>query len=113
MSSYNWKQLNCVVNTGAATFGVIVPSTMHLEMKEINYANLTAAANNVILRQIPSGTNRPASATILDDQEVASQSPYSPRIPIRVMQENTVLEASSSAGPIHVTFSYRLLYGRS
>lgn len=111
-SSYDWKQLAMSVTTSAATFGVIIPSTMHVEIKDIVYANTTNAANEVILRQIPSGTIRPASAIVLDDQEVASLSPYSPRIPIRVMQENTVIEASSTLGPIKVTLAYRLRYGR-
>lgn len=111
-SSYDWKQLRMTVVTSATTFGVIVPSNMHVEIKDIVYANTTAGANEVILRQIPSGSIRPASAIVLDDQEVASQSPYSPRIPIRVMQENTVIEASASLGPISVTLAYRLKYGR-
>jgi hypothetical protein len=112
MTSYDWKQLRMAISTGAATFGIIVPATMHIEMKEIVYTNLTNANNEVILRQIPSGNIRPASACILDDQQIAANSPYSPRIPIRIMQENTVMEASSSAGPINVTLAYKLRYGR-
>lgn len=109
---YDWKNLSMSINTGAATFGVIVPATMTMEMKEISYANRTNADNRVQLRQIPSGNIRPASAVILDDQQLAPLSPYSPRTWVRNVQENCVIEASSSAGPIQANLAYRLRYGR-
>lgn len=112
MESVEWKNLRMEVNTGSTTFGPIMPATMHMEIKEINYSNRTNAANRVILRQIPSGTVRPAHSIIIDDQEVAALSPYSPRIPIRTVQEDHVIEATSSAGPISVNLTYRLRYGR-
>lgn len=110
--AYDWKNLRMEVNTGAATFGPIVPAMMHMEVKEISYSNRTNASNRAIIRQIPSGTVRPAHSIILDDQEVAALSPYSPRIPIRTVQEDHVIRASSSAGPISVNLTYRLRYGR-
>ena len=112
MSTYDWKQCNMNVTTQSQTFGVIVPATMYMEIKDIVYANLTAGANQITLRQIPSGNIRPASATVIDSQEVAASSPYSPRIPIRIVQESSVVEASASLGPATVTFAYRLKQGR-
>jgi hypothetical protein len=109
---YDWKNLSFVVTTGAATFGPIVPSMMHMEIKEISYSNLTNAQNQVILRQIPSGTVRPPHSVIIDQQSIAPLAPYSPRIPIRTVQEDHVIEASSSAGPCIVNLVYRLKYGR-
>jgi hypothetical protein len=109
---YNWKNLSFVVATGAATFGPIVPSMMHMEIKEISYSNLTNAQNRVILRQIPSGTVRPPHSVIIDQQSIAPLAPYSPRIPIRTVQEDHVIEASSDAGPCIVNLVYRLKYGR-
>jgi len=110
--SLNWKQLTMAVNTGAATFGAIVPAMMHMEITEVSYSNTTNANNQATLRQIPSGSVRPASAVIIDQQQIGANSPYSPRIPIRVVQENSVIEASSTAGPITVNLAYRLKYGR-
>ena len=112
MESVEWKNLRMEVNTGAATFGPIMPATMHMEIKEISYSNRVNAANRAILRQIPSGTVRPAHSIIIDDQNIAALSPYSPRIPIRTVQEDHVIEATSSAGPITVNLTYRLRYGR-
>ena len=110
---YDWKPLNMQLNTGAATFGVIVPSNMHMQIREIDYTNKTTTTNEAILRQIPSGNIRPSSQTILDDEVLTPASPsYSPRIPIRVIQENCVIEASSTQGPLSVTLAYRLRYGR-
>jgi len=100
------------VSTSATTFGPIVPAMMHMEIKEISYSNRTSALNRVQIRQIPSGTVRPASAIFIDDQQLAADSPYSPRIPIRTVQEGHVLEASASAGPMTVNLAYRLRYGR-
>ena len=89
---------------------------MFMEIKEISYANLTTgaagSANQAILRQIPSGNIRPPALVVIDEQYVAANTPYSPRNPIRVMQENTVMEASTSIGPMMVNFAYRLRYGR-
>jgi len=110
--AYDWKPLSMSVNTGAATFGVIVPATMHMELKEISYSNRTNNDNRVIIRQIPSGNIRPSTSIILDDQQLAALSAYSPRIPIRTVQENCVIEASSNAGPISANLAYRLRYGR-
>lgn len=110
--AFDWKDESITVTTAAATFGVIVPAMMHMEMKELNYSNQTAGINSVILRQIPSGAIRPPASIIIDQQTLASQTPYSPRNPIRTMQENTVLEASANAGPATVSFAYRLRYGR-
>lgn len=109
---FDWKPLRMNINTGAATFGVVVPAMMSMEIKEIAYSNRTAAVNRVQISQIPSGTVRPASAIVIDDQTIAASSPYSPRIPIRTMQEEHVLEASSDAGPITANLVYRLGYGR-
>ena len=109
---FDWKPLRMDINTGAATFGVVVPAMMTMEIKEISYSNRTNADNRVQTRQIPSGTVRPASSIILDDQQLAPLSPYSPRIPIRTVQEDHVLEATSSAGPISANLIYRLRYGR-
>jgi len=110
--SYDWKNLRMEVNTGAGTFGSIVPAMMFMEIKEISYSNRTNADNRVQIAQIPSGTVRPSHSIILDDQQIAPLSPYSPRIPIRTVQENHVLQAISSAGPITVNLTYRLRYGR-
>ena len=112
MGAYDWKNLRMDVNTGAATFGPVVPAMMHMEIKEISYSNRTSVENRVQIRQIPSGTVRPAHSIIIDDQQIAGNAPYSPRIPIRVVQENHVLEASSSNGPITCNLTYRLVYGR-
>lgn len=104
-----------VISTGAATFGVIVPATMYMEIREIDYSNLYTGNNEVIIRQIPSGVIRNTTAIILDDANLAppaTSSPYSPRIPVRTVQENCVIEASSTAGPAKVTTAYRLMYGR-
>ena len=110
--AFDWKPLSMSINTGAATFGSIVPAMMHMEIKEISYSNRTNADNRVQIRQIPSGNIRPASSIIIDDQQLAPLSPYSPRIPIRTVQENSVLEASSNAGPIQANLAYRLRFGR-
>jgi len=100
------------VNTGAATFGPIVPAMMHMQVKEISYSNRLNAQNRAIVRQIPSGTVRPSHSIVLDDQSIAALAPYSPRIPIRTVQEDHVIEASSDAGPITVNLVYKLVYGR-
>jgi len=110
--TYDFKNLRMEVNTSSMTFGPIVPAMMHMEVKEITYSNRTDAQNRVQLRQIPSGTVRPAHSILVDDQNIAPLAPYSPRIPIRTVQENHVLEANSSAGPISLNLVYRLKYGR-
>ena len=112
MSDYDWKNLRMEVVTGAATFGPIVPAMMHMQIKEISYSNRTDAQNRVVLRQIPSGTVRPSHSIFIDDQNIAPLAPYSPRIPIRTVQEDHVIEASSSAGPISCNLVYKLVYGR-
>jgi len=109
---YEWKNLRLNVNTASATYGPIVPALMHMEIKEISYSNRTDAQNRVVLRQIPSGTVRPGHSIIIDDQNLAPLAPYSPRIPIRLVQEDHVIEANSTAGPITVNLVYRLRYGR-
>jgi hypothetical protein len=109
---YDWKTLRMSIVTGATTFGVIVPSNMHMEIREIDYSNLTAGVNEVIIRQIPSGNIRPSSAIVLDDEELEASKPYSPRIPVRVVQENCVIEASANLGPAVAVLAYRLKYGR-
>jgi hypothetical protein len=113
---FDWKDLSFVANTGAATFGVIVPATMHMELKDIDYANLTTgvagSANQVIVRQIPSGVIRPSTSIIIDQQNVQANMPYAPKAPIRTIQENCVIEASTTVGPMIVSLAYRLRYGR-
>jgi hypothetical protein len=110
--TYDWKNLSFTVNTGAATFGPIVPSMMHMEIREISYSNLTNAQNKIVLRQIPSGTVRPPHSVIIDQQSIAPLAPYSPRIPLRIVQEDHVIEASTDSGPCIVNLVYRLKYGR-
>jgi len=112
LSDYDWKNLRMEVVTGESTFGPIVPSMMHMQIKEITYSNRTNDDNRVQIAQIPSGTVRPSHSIIVDDQQIAPLSPYSPRIPIRVVQEDHVLQALSSKGPISATLTYRLVYGR-
>lgn len=112
MSDYDWKNLRMEVNTGAATFGPIVPAMMHMQVKEIAYSNRTNNDNRVQVAQIPSGTVRPSHSIIVDDQQIAPMAPYSPRVPIRTVQEDHVLQALSSAGPITVNLVYKLVYGR-
>ena len=110
---YNWKQVRMQLTTGAATFGVVVPATMHMKVKDICYTNVNSGANEAILRQIPSGNIRPPSAVIIDDEIVgAGFTSYSPIDHIRVVQENCVIEASAAQGPMNVTLAYRLYYGR-
>ncbi|MEM2905004.1 MAG: hypothetical protein QW587_04615 [Candidatus Bathyarchaeia archaeon] len=113
MSEYDWKNLSFTAQTGAATFGPIVPRMMTMEIKEISYSNLTNAQVVATLRQIPSGDIRPPSAIILDAQSLAPYSPYSPRIGIRTVQGEAVIEAGTDLGPVRVNLVYRLLYGRS
>jgi hypothetical protein len=112
--AYDWKPLRMAVVTSASTFGVVVPSNMHMEIREIDYQNLQGGVNEVIIRQIPSGNIRPPSSVILDDANLAANTsgPYSPRIPIRVVQESCVIEASASLGPANVVLAYRLKFGR-
>jgi len=110
--TFDWKPLRMEVTTSAATFGPIVPAMMHMEIKEISYSNRTNDNNRVQLRQIPSGTVRPSHAILIDDQQIAANSPYSPRKPIQVVQEDHVLEASTDKGPMSVVLAYRLRYGR-
>jgi len=109
---YDWKNLRMEVNTGAATFGPIVPKMMHMQVKEISYSNRTNNDNRVQIAQIPSGSVRPSHSIVVDDQQIAPLSPYSPRIPIRVVQEDHVIQALTSAGPMSVSLTYRLIYGR-
>jgi len=112
MPEYDWKNLSMQINTGIATFGPIVPAMMHMQIKEIAYSNRTAAVNRVQLAQIPSGTVRPSHSIMIDDETLASQTPYSPRIARRIVQENHCIQALSSAGPAEVNITYRLVYGR-
>ena len=112
MPRYDWKNLSMSVQTGIATFGPIVPAMMHMQIKEIAYSNATASANRVQLAQIPSGTVRPGHSIIIDDETLASQTPYSPRIAQRIVQENHCIQALSSMGPANVNITYRLVYGR-
>jgi len=109
---YDWKNLSATIGSGATTFGVIVPAMMHMELKEISYSNRVNANNRATIRQIPSGTVRPSSAIIIDDQQIAPNSPYSPRIPIRTVQEGHVLEGNTTQGEMQVNLAYRLRYGR-
>lgn len=114
--SFDWKPLSMSVTTAAATFGAIVPATMHMEIKEMTYSNATTGAagaiNQVTVRQIPSGNIRPSSAIILDQENVQANTPYSPRNPIKIVQESCVIEASTNNGPMIVNLAYRLRYGR-
>jgi len=110
--NYDWKPLSATIPTGATTFGVVVPAMMHMELKEISYSNRVNLNNRVTIRQIPSGTVRPSSSVIIDDQQIAANSPYSPRIPIRVVQESHVLEGNTTQGECQINLAYRLRYGR-
>ena len=116
MSEYDWKNLSFTATTapitGAVTFGPIVPAMMHMQVKEISYSNRVNAQNRVQIVQIPSGTVRPGHSIVLDDQNIAPNAPYSPRIPIRTAQESHVIQGRSTAGPIAVNLVYKLVYGR-